>query len=200
MRVPVFLVWRYKMSMLSFIAKAKNAIKAVANKAAARIAVARQSFKNASETLQTLTNRQTKPELQTTTINEVTQETPKNVSRETFEQYQKHELKEDNNETFKFLLRNAGDPFLSPYDPGDVQAFFMMTRFIWHKPEVPLADRVQAIADYFNAPLDQIFDYIIKSKQYEDYLEQVFLGEGGSPNVFFSPFEINGAQVRGTVL
>lgn len=138
-----------------------------------------------------------------------------NVSRETLESVQTPTIAEEpvnytkiindieptppgnDTELFKFLLRNAGDPMLSSYDPADVQAFFIGTKYIWNKPGIPLDKRLDAIADYFNMSLEDIFESFIKSGQYLEYLEDLF--EGGSPDFKFEVYEYNGYQVGGSI-
>ena len=135
-------------------------------------------------------------------------ESNKNITRETIETAKSLYKKptpaknvpiNDSNEVFKFLLRNAGDPMLSPYDPGDVSGFFSLTKYIWDKPGISLDKRLDAIQDFFNAPLDVIFEGIIKSDEYMEYLEDLFTGEQYT-DIRFSPFMFAGDQVLGVML
>ena len=112
----------------------------------------------------------------------------KNVSRETNDY--------NNNEAFKFLLNNAGDPFLSPYDVSDVSVFFALTKYIWDKPGITLDKRFDAIINYFNGrSLYDIFEYIIKSDEAMEYLEDLEFGDVDYSAYLFSPYAISGFQI-----
>lgn len=178
--------------MFQFISKIKNAVKA-------SIAVTKQKVSNLRETFaKAIQAESTKPT--TTTPRNTTNE---NVSRETTKQKvleQKNDIVEtgENDEVIKQYMRDAGDPILSPYDADDVSAFFALTAYIWNRPGIGLDKRLNAIKEFFKAPLADIYDYVVKSEQMEEYLESLYYGEDIIYlNLQFSPAEFQGAQVRG---
>lgn len=186
------------MSLGSLAAKLASKITAAKNAIKARAAVVRQSMHNAAESLQKSIREVVR---NPTEVREIRRESlpTQNVSRETLSVGEDIADRSSNNETFKFLLRNAGDPFLSPYTPDQVNGFFTLTRFIWNKPEIPLEKRLDAIADYFNEPLDVIFDWFMNTQEYSDWIEGYYNGEIQSPDVYFEPYAVHGWQVRGSV-
>lgn len=176
---------------LGFFSKLKNIVQGTLATVKHKVSNIRETFSKALETESTKPTRQITKEL---TNAEKRQDFGRktDVSHET----DTSENFAEDTEIFKQWMRDAGDETLSPLDPGMVSAFFSLTRYIWNKPDIPLADRLKAIIDYFNAPLSEIYNYIIKSQQMEDYLEQLMTGDyDRSPSVSeFAPYEVNGYQ------
>lgn len=174
-----------------FIKKLKNAVQGTLATVKHKVSNLRDTFSKALEAESVKPTKQITKEL---TKSEKRQDFGRknNVSHET----DTSENFAEDTEIFKQWMRDAGDETLSPLDPGMVSAFFSLTRYIWNKPDIPLADRLKAIIDYFNAPLSEIYNYVIKSEQMEDYLEQLMTGDyDSSPSVSeFAPYEVNGYQ------
>lgn len=174
-----------------FIKKIKNAIQGTLSTVKHKVSNIRETFSKALETESTKPTRQISKEL-TTSEKRKDSKRVDDVSHET----NTSENFAEDTEIFKQWMRDAGDETLSPLDPGMVSAFFSLTRYIWNKPDIALADRLKAIVDYFDAPLSEIYNYVIKSQQMEDYLEQLMTGDyDRSPSVSeFAPYEVNGYQ------
>lgn len=181
----------------NFISKIKNAIQST-------IAVTKQKVSNLRETfakaVQTEATKPTVTSPRNTTNENVSRETKNQASQNTAKRVSKEEVPDigENDEVIKQYMRDAGDPILSPYDADDVSAFFALTSYIWNKPGIGLDKRLNAIKEFFKAPLADIYDYVVKSEQMEEYLEALYYGEEIIYlNLQFSPAEFQGAQVRG---
>lgn len=162
-----------------------RSVKSAAQKAIKPI-VSRETIKNVSgEKAKPKIDEALKPDYLTESKNQI-------VSRETFDDLIKDT---SDNETFRFLINNAGDPTLSPYDSSDVSLFFSLTKYIWDKPEISLDQRLDAIADYFKRPLIDIFEYIIKSDEAIEFLEDYILGDIAYEKYAFAPYSVAGYQV-----
>lgn len=176
----------------AFIAKIKNAVKAT-------IATTKQKITNLKETFSKAVSRESvKPEKQA--VRDFTLKEDKKEDKKSLETFNNDfsDSFNDENEIITQYMRDAGDPILSPYDAGDVSAFFSLTAYIWNKPGINPSDRLKAIIDYFKAPLADIYNYVIKSEQMEDFLEAIYNGdEVNYLELQFSPFAFMGYQIRG---
>lgn len=183
--------------MFQFISKIKNAVKA-------SIAVTKQKVSNLRETFaKAVQAESTKPTVtspRNTTNENVSRETKNQTPQNTAKRLSKENIPDigENDEVIKQYMRDAGDPVLSPYDADDVSGFFALTSYIWNKPGISLDKRLDAIKEFFKAPLADIYDYVVKSEQMEEYLESIYYGEEIIYlNLQFSPAEFHGSQVRG---
>ena len=176
----------------AFIAKIKNAVQAT-------LATTKQKITNLKETFAKAVSRESKkPEKQA--VRDFTLKEDKKEDKQPLDTFNDNfnDSFNDENEIITQYMRDAGDPILSPYDAGDVSAFFSLTAYIWNKPGINPSDRLKAIIDYFKAPLADIYNYIVKSEQMEDFLEAIYDGDDVNYlDLQFSPYTFMGYQVRG---